>query len=220
MGKIEFKNVTFSYPINHKNIILKNLNFIINPGEKIGIIGPSGSGKSSITQLIERFYDVSKGEILIDDVNIKNYNLISLRKIISIVLQEPNLFNKSIYENIKYGDINSKKDKINFFAKKCKIDYILNSKLLSNELSGGEKQRVAIARALIRKSKILILDEATSALDNKTENEIQKLIDEIIEQEKITVIVIAHRMKAVNKCNRFFKIENGKVVEIKVLKYN
>ena len=220
LGKIEFKNVTFSYPINHKNIILKNLNFIINPGEKIGIIGPSGSGKSSITQLIERFYDVSKGEILIDDVNIKNYNLISLRKIISIVLQEPNLFNESIYENIKYGDINSKKDKINFFAKKCKIDYILNSKLLSNELSGGEKQRVAIARALIRKSKILILDEATSALDNKTENEIQKLIDEIIEQEKITVIVIAHRMKAVNKCNRFFKIENGKVVEIKVLKYN
>ena len=205
--------------IRQRNI-LKNLNFIINPGEKIGIIGSSGSGKSSITQLIERFYEVSKGEILIDDVNIKNYNLISLRKIISIVLQEPNLFNKSIYENIKYGDINSKKDKINFFARKCKIDYILNSKLLSNELSGGEKQRVAIARALIRKSKILILDEATSALDNKTENEIQKLIDEIIEQEKITVIVIAHRMKAVNKCNRFFKIENGKVVEIKVLKYN
>ena len=102
--------------------------------------------------------------------------------------------------------------------KKEKYDYVVGIK--GGKLSGGQKQRLAIARAILCKPKILILDEATSALDNKTENEIQKLIDEIIEQEKITVIVIAHRMKAVNKCNRFFKIENGKVVEIKVLKYN
>ena len=138
-----------------------------------------------------------------------------LRKIISIVLQEINLFNKSIYENIKYGDINSKKDKINYFAEKCKIYYKLNTNIFSNELSGGEKQRVAIARALIKKGKILILDEATSALDNKTENEIQKLIDKIIEEENITVIIIAHRLKVISKCQRFFKIENGNLIEIK-----
>ena len=212
-GKIEFKNVNFSYPTNKKQMILKNFSFKINPGEKIGFMGKSGSGKSSIIQLIERFYDCDQGEILIDDINIKKYNIINLRKIISIVQQEPVLFSQlNIRENIKYGKLDSEENKIEYYGEIVNIIHKINENS-SNELSGGEKQRVAIARALIKNAKILILDEATSALDNKSENEIQNMLDSIIEKEKITVIVIAHRLKAIQKCDKIYKIQNGEIID-------
>ena len=217
-GKIEFKNVTFSYPTNKKQKILKNISFIIKPGEKIGFMGKSGSGKSTITQLIERFYDCDQGEILIDDINIKKYNLINLRKIISTVQQEPVLFSQlNIRENIKYGKLEIENEKIDFYGKKTNIYYKINEKS-SDTLSGGEKQRVAIARALIKNAKILIMDEATSALDNKSENEIQNMLDNIIQEENITVIVIAHRLKAIQKCDKIYKIQNGEIIDSGSLK--
>ena len=216
LGKIEFKNVSFSYPSNKSNIILNNISFTIQPGEKIGFIGDSGAGKSTITQLLERFYDINEGEILIDGINIKKYNLISLRKIITSVQQEPNLFNLSIKDNIKYGNLDSNEENINIISKKCNIEHLLNNKNYIG-LSGGEKQRVAIARSLIKQAKILLLDEATSALDNKNENQIQEMLNKIIEEENFTVIVIAHRLKAVEKCDRCYKMENGKIIKFGTL---
>ena len=220
-SKIEFRNVKFAYPTNPSQMILKGVSFVINPGEKIGFIGASGAGKSTITQLIERFYDPIEGEILINDINIKDYDLKSLRKMISYVQQEPNLFTRTTIDNIRYGNLDATDEEVKQCAIKCKIDHKLNMKieekieLIDSEhndvLSGGEKQRVAIARALIHNPKVLLLDEATSALDNKTENEIQNMLDSIISGEKMTVIVIAHRLRAVKECDKCFLMQNGKI---------
>ena len=212
-GKIEFKNVVFSYPKNSKNIILNKINLVINPGEKICFIGDSGSGKSTIGQLIERFYDIKEGEVLIDDININKYNLISLRKNISYVSQEPVLFNNSIINNIKYGNSELKYEEIKKYAELFKISDKLKEINFDN-LSGGQKQRIALIRALLKKSKILILDEATSALDNQNELEARKIIFDYIEQNKITTIVISHKLNSFNKFNNVYKIINGKAVEI------
>ena len=213
-GKIEFKNVLFSYPSNSKKIILNKINISIEPGEKICFIGPSGSGKSTIGQLIERFYDVNEGEILIDNINIKNYNLVSIRKNISYVSQEPALFNDSIINNIKYGNSSIKYEEIKEYSRMCKIDDKLSENNFS-ELSGGQKQRVAIIRAILKKSKILILDEATSALDNQIENEVKNIIYNYIENNGITTIVISHKITSFEYFNRVFKIDNGEMFEIK-----
>ena len=220
-SKIEFRNVKFAYPTNPHQMILKGVSFVINPGEKIGFIGASGAGKSTITQLLERFYDPVEGEILINDVNIKDYDLKSLRQMISYVQQEPNLFTRTTMENIRYGNLSASDEEIRQCAVKCKIDHKLNTKidnkidLIDSEhndvLSGGEKQRVAIARALIHEPKVLLLDEATSALDNKTENEIQTMLDSIIQGEKMTVIVIAHRLRVVKECDKCFLMQNGRI---------
>ena len=221
--KIEFKNVSFFYPTNPQKLILKNISFVINPGEKVGFVGESGSGKSTITQLIERFYDPQGGEILINDVDIKYYNIKSLRKALSYVQQEPNLFTRTTFDNIKYGNINANQEIVKKYAEKCCIAHKLHIQCSDKEglidskntdvLSGGEKQRVAIARALIHEPKLLLLDEATSALDNKTEDEIQTMIDKIISEEKITVIVIAHRLRAVKECNKCFLIQKGRIIK-------
>ena len=212
-GKIEFKNVVFSYPKNSKNIILNKINLVINPGEKICFIGDSGSGKSTIGQLIERFYDIKEGEVLIDDINSIKYNLISLRKNISYVSQEPVLFNNSIINNIKYGNSELKYEEIKKYAELFKISDKLKEINFDN-LSGGQKQRIALIRALLKKSKIFILDEATSALDNQNELEARKIIFDYIEQNKITTIVISHKLNSFNKFNNVYKLINGKAVEI------
>ena len=215
LGKIEFKNVSFAYPSNPNHYIINDINFVINPGERIGIIGGSGAGKSTITQLIERFYDINEGEILIDDVPIKNYNLINLRNFMSFVQQEPVIFKTNIYDNIKYGNLNCSEKEIENISNKCLIKCNLNEDL--NKLSAGEKQKIAIARTLMKKNKILILDEATSALDNESEDEIQNLLDNIILNEKMTVIIIAHKLKTVKKCDRCYKMKNGKIVKVGTL---
>ena len=213
-GKIEFKNVYFSYPTKPNELILKNLSFTINPRERVGIVGLSGSGKTTIIQLIERFYDVNKGEILIDGINIKDYNLFELRKKIGLVCQEPVLFKRSIYENILYGKLGSNDEEIFKAAEKAEIQKYFNENNFGkkeNPLSGGEKQRVAIARLFLKDPIIVLLDEASSALDKETEEEIQNNIFEL--QKGRTSISIAHRLSTIMDSDIIFVMDSGKIVE-------
>ena len=213
-GKIEFKNVSFSYPTKPDKIILKDLSFVINPGQNIGLVGLSGSGKSTIIQLIERFYDVNRGEILIDGKNIKEYNLYELRKKIGLVLQEPSIFKRNIYENILYGKLDSNNESIISMSKKTKLQHILtdnNNQKNDSPLSGGEKQRVAIARALLKDPSIILLDEPTSAMDKETENEVQKNIIPIIKDK--TCINISHRLSSIINSDIIFVLDQGQLVE-------
>lgn len=188
-GRIEFKNVSFAYPTRPKLKVLKDISFTIYPGQKAAFIGHSGSGKSTIIQLIERFYDPDEGTILIDGVDINRYSIKELRQNISLVSQEPALFKLSVKDNIKYGKFNSTEEELEEVAKQYNILHLLNQNDLP--VSGGEKQRIAIARAMIRKPRILLLDEATSALDKKNENEIQGMLDNVMKDK--TIVSIAHR---------------------------
>ena len=227
-GKIEFRNIRFNYDDEVKERpVLDNLNLIFEPGKKIAIVGESGSGKSTIVNLIERLYEPIDGEILLDDINIKDYNLEFLRNLIGYVQQEPVLFNKSIKENIIFGRekiIEEIDDPVKLMKEACndafiskfiennpdKYDYIVGIK--GSKLSGGEKQRIAIARAILVKPKILILDEATSALDMKSEKEVQKALDNIC-QKNVTTIIIAHRLSTIKNVDLIYALKNGKVVE-------
>lgn len=192
-GKIEFKNVSFSYPTRSNQIVFENLNFTIDEGKSAAFVGFSGCGKYTIIQLIERFYDVTQGEIIIDGVNIKNYDLITLRHHIGLVGQEPPLFRTSVLENIRYGRINSTDEEVEEAAEKAMLTKLMNIKGSHKDIttSGGEKQRIAIARAILKDPKILLLDEATSALDSQIEVQIQKSLEEMMIGR--TSIVIAHR---------------------------
>ena len=233
-GKIEFRNVYFAYPTRPEQLVLKNVSFIINPGEKIGLVGYSGSGKSTIIQLLERFYDIEdgKGEILIDDINIKKYNLYELRKKIGLVSQEPVLFKRSVLENVRYGKLDAtdkecievaEKANIMKFFSDDKINKIIDEKENKKEnkiievgkkedpVSGGEKQRLAIARVFLKNPVIILLDEATSALDKDSELEVQKSLDKLCSNR--TSIYIAHRLNTIEKCDKIIVLENGRLVE-------
>ena len=213
-GNIEFKNVNFSYPTKPEQLILKDLSFTIKQGENVGIVGLSGSGKSTLLQLIERFYDVNSGEILIDGINIKDYNLFELRKRIGMVGQEPSIFKRNVYENILYGNLQASKDKVLEMAQRNQIRYLIDKnryEQIDNPLSGGEKQRVAIARAFLKDPAIILLDEATSAMDKETENEIQKNIIEL--QKNKTCINISHRWSTINNSDIIFVLDSGQIAE-------
>ena len=213
-GKIEFKNVTFAYPTKPKQNILKNLSLVINPGEQAALVGYSGSGKSTIIQLIERFYDINEGEILIDNINIKDYNLYELRKKIGLVSQEPVLFKRNVYENILYGNLDSTKDEVFAAAKKASIEKFVNEQDMGTKedpVSGGEKQRLAIARAFLKNPVILLLDEATSALDKDSEKEVQKSINEL--QKGRTSLSVAHRLSTIVNSDVIFVMESGNLIE-------
>ena len=228
-GKIEFKNVTFAYPTRPENIILKNVSFTIEPGQQVGIVGFSGSGKSTIIQLINRFYDVEdgNGEILIDDKNIKEYNLYELRKKIGWVPQEPTLFKKSPLENIRYGQLDATDEECIKAAKYANIMKFFNedknkkmfeSGFENSELSdkkdlmsGGEKQRLCIARVFLKNPTILLLDEVTSSLDKESELEVQNSLDKLADRR--TCISISHRLNTIKKCHQIFVMENGKLIE-------
>ena len=155
-GHISFKNVTFAFPSKPDIIVLDNISFEVNPGQSVAFVGASGSGKSTIVQLIERFYDVNSGSIEIDGTDIKKYDIISLRKEIGVVLQEPVIFQRNVMENIRYGKLEASDDEVKEVARQARIEQYVNEENFDKEkVSGGEKQRIAIARAMIKKPKIL-----------------------------------------------------------------
>ena len=228
-GKIEFKNVSFAYPTRPENKILKNVSFTIEPGQQVGIVGFSGSGKSTIIQLINRFYDVKEGngEILIDDKNIKEYNLYELRKKIGWVPQEPTLFKTTPLENVRYGRLDATNEECIKAARSANIMKFFNednmNKMIelgnkNSELSdkkdlmsGGEKQRLCIARVFLKNPIILLLDEVTSSLDKESELEVQNSLDKLA--DKRTSISISHRLNTIEKCGQILVMENGRIIE-------
>ena len=215
-GKIEFRNVTFAYPTKPDIDVLKHVSFVIEPGQSAGLVGYSGCGKSTIIQLIERFYDVDEGngEVLLDDINIKDYNLYLLRKKIGLVSQEPVLFKRSVYENILYGKLDATRDEVLSAAKAAVIEKFFDKKQMGTKedpVSGGEKQRLAIARAFLKDPIILLLDEATSALDKESEKSVQKSIDEL--QKGRTSMAVAHRLSTIQNSDVILVMENGRLVE-------
>ncbi len=217
-GNICYNNVSFEYNANKP--VLKGINLKIKSGQTIALVGNSGGGKTTISALLPRFYDVVGGEILLDDVNIKNIDLESLRENISIVFQDNFLFGGTIRENILFGrkDVSEKTLK-NAIHSACLDEFIetlengLDTQIGERGvmLSGGQKQRIAIARAFIKNAPILILDEATSALDNKSEAVVQQAIDNLMKDR--TVLVIAHRLSTVRNADCIFVINDGVVVE-------
>ena len=215
-GKIEFRNVTFAYPTKPEIDVLKNVSFVIEPGQSAGLVGYSGCGKSTIIQLIERFYEVEdgNGEVLIDDVNIKDYNIYSLRKKIGLVSQEPVLFKRSVYENILYGRLDASREEVLAAAQAAAIEKFFDKKQMGTKedpVSGGEKQRLAIARAFLKNPIILLLDEATSALDKESEKSVQQSID--ILQKGRTSVAVAHRLSTIQGSDVILVMESGKLVE-------
>ncbi len=217
-GNIEFKNVSFKYPGSSGDLVLENINFTAKSGETIGILGETGSGKSTFVNLIPRLYDVTEGEILIDGKNIKEMDLSYLRNEIGLVLQKAVLFSSTIKENIKWGNKNATDNDIFEAAKKSQAyDFIMNmpdkfeTKLgqMGVNLSGGQKQRISIARTLIKKPKILILDDSTSAVDTQTESEIQKSLKEM---KNTTKLIIAQKISSVINADKIIIISDGKIV--------
>jgi len=217
-GDIEFKNVTFSYEPN--KTVLKNVSFKLSAGEMIGLVGHSGAGKSTITNIITRLYDVNDGEVLIDGINIKDIGFESLHKNIGIVLQNTFLFSGTIAENISYGKVGATVEEIVDAAKKAHAhEFIIklpdgyNTYIGKDgiDLSGGEKQRLSIARAILMDPAILIFDEATSSLDTETELKIQEAMNLLIKNR--TTIAIAHRFSTLKNADRLVVVEHGRIVE-------
>jgi ABC-type multidrug transport system fused ATPase/permease subunit len=220
-GSVEFQNVRFAYPTRGDLAVLKGLSFTLAPHETLAVVGTSGAGKSTIVQLLLRFYDLESGRILIDGIDARELSLEAIRTNIGIVSQEPVLASVSILENIRYANPNASKTEVIEAAKKAFAhDFILNfpqgyDTLVGErgvQLSGGQKQRVAIARALLKNPKILILDEATSALDAESESLVQKALDE--QRGKRATLVIAHRLSTVKRADKIIVLQDGVVAQI------
>ena len=222
---IEFKNVSFAYPTKKDAQIFNNLSFQIPSGKTVAFVGYSGSGKTTITSLIQRFYEVNDGEIKINSINIKDLDLNWLRKNISVVSQEPILNSGSIKDNILYGVDNYSEEFFNSVCRLSMVDtFVENKKIFPDGygticgergavLSGGQKQRIAIARAIMKNAKIMIFDEATSALDSESESIVQKSIDNIVKNNNITTIIIAHRLSTIKKADCIYVLNKGEICE-------
>lgn len=220
-GKVEFKNVSFAYPGMDNENVIENFNLVINPGETIGILGATGCGKSSLVNLIPRFYDVTNGEVLIDDVNVKDYDLQVLRDKVSIALQKPEIFSTTIAENIAWGDSSADSEKIRQAADIAQATEFIDNRTDGmdtqvsqggHSLSGGQKQRVAISRAVLKNSEILIFDDATSALDLKTEADLYSELS--AKKYDVTRIIIAQRIASVKNADRIVVMDNGRLADV------
>ena len=218
IGKVDFKAVTFKY--NENEVILKDINLEVKAGQMVAIVGPSGAGKTTIVNLLPRFYDPVAGNIYIDDVNIADVTLASLREKIGIVPQETVLFNGSIYDNILYGDLTATTEEVMAAAKAANAhDFIMQMAdqyqtqigERGSKLSGGQRQRIAIARAILKNPRILILDEATSALDTESEKLVQDALDKLMAGR--TSFVIAHRLSTILQADMIIVMEKGQIVE-------
>ena len=217
-GNVSYKNVSFEYEKDKE--VLTNISFDLKPGKTIALVGVSGGGKSTICSLLPRFYDVKSGAITIDDIDIRQIKMESLRKQIGIVQQDVYIFTGSFRENILYGRPNATEEELIAAAKRANIhDFIISlpdgyDTLLGERgirLSGGQKQRISIARVFLKNPQILILDEATSALDNESERKIQQAITDLSTGR--TVLVIAHRLSTIRNADEIIVIEDGKIAE-------
>lgn len=220
-GKLELRGVSFAYPDSPKVNVLENLNLVINPGEVIGILGSTGSGKSSLINLFPRFYDCTKGEVLIDDVNVKDYKLDDLRGKISIALQKSELFSTTIFENITWGKEDATLEEVKKAAMVSQAKEFIESKkdgyftMVAEKgmsLSGGQKQRINIARCILKNAEIIILDDSTSALDLKTESMLYKALKK--EYKETTKIIIAQRIASVKNADRIVVMDKGRIVDV------
>ncbi|XP_021283667.1 ABC transporter B family member 13-like [Herrania umbratica] len=220
-GDIEFRNVSFRYPMRPDVTIFQDLNLKTSAGRSLAVVGQSGSGKSTVIALIMRFYDPISGEVMVDGYDIKSLNLRSLRLKMSLVQQEPALFSTTIYENIKYGKEEASEIEIlkaaraanaHRFISRMPEGYQTNVGDRGVQLSGGQKQRVAIARAILKNPSILLLDEATSALDTESEKLVQEALDNLMEGR--TTVVVAHRLSTIRNADTIAVLQQGKVVEI------
>ncbi|MFE3848529.1 ABC transporter ATP-binding protein [Flavobacterium sp. LB3P45] len=219
-GNVTFKNVAFSYHSRKEIKVLKDVSFTANYGQKIAIVGPSGTGKSTIASLLLRFYNIDEGEILVDGKNIYDYDLENLRGNMSIVPQDVILFGGTIKENIAYGKPNATEEEILIAAKQAnaynfiesfpeKFETVVGERGI--KLSGGQRQRIAIARALLKNPSILILDEATSSLDSESEKLVQEALEILMEGR--TSIIIAHRLSTIRSADQILVLDNGKITE-------
>ncbi|CAG0923234.1 unnamed protein product [Notodromas monacha] len=223
-GKVGFRDVHFSYPQRAQVPVLQGLSATVSPGQTLAVVGPSGCGKSTVISLIQRFYDPLRGQVTVDDVDLRSYNLQHIRRQISVVSQEPVLFDCSIRENITYGlqdpdfvplaevEAAAKSANIHDFIVSLSQGYETRVGDKGTQLSGGQKQRIAIARALIRDPKILLLDEATSALDTESE----KVVQEAIEKARVgrTCIIVAHRLSTIQSADCIAVMDRGRIVEL------
>lgn len=220
-GTVEFKDVTFSYPDSSGEVVLSNINLKINKGEKIGILGSTGCGKSTLVKLIARFYDTTSGSVYIDGIDVKDYKFSALRNKVAVVLQKSELFSGTIKDNICWGKEDATMEEVEYAAKIAQADTFINGFVDKYDtyvaekgasLSGGQKQRISIARALIKKPEILVFDDSTSALDLQTEAKLYQAINHDLKD--LTIITIAQRVASVKNADKIVVFNDGTITDI------
>ena len=218
-GSIDFKNVSFKYSEKSEKFALSDVDLHIDSGMTVGIIGGTGSSKSSLVQMIPRLYDTSEGEVLVGGINVKNYDLVTLRDAVAMVLQKNQLFSGTIKENLRWGNENATDEELVEACKLAQADEFISSfpqgydtfiEQVGTNVSGGQKQRLCIARALLKKPKILILDDSTSAVDTRTDAMIRRGMSTYIPET--TKIIIAQRIASVQEADMIIVMDNGKIV--------
>ena len=223
LGELELRDVFFAYPSAPGHVVCNGYSLSVPAGQTVALCGTSGSGKSTIIALLERFYDPQAGTVLLDGTDVKALNVRWLRKQLGLVGQEPVLFIGSVAENIAYGKEGATQEEVEAAAKMANAHNFVVGDLSDGydtqvgqgggKLSGGQKQRVAIARAIIKRPSVLLLDEATSALDNESERVVQAALDEVMSTQRRTTVVIAHRLSTIRHADKIAVVEHGRVVE-------